>query len=83
MKNESLHSTHPGKPNNFVSQSVTSPAFALTSLSVGVKEGDWIEYNINITGTVTPPTHDVTLDATQPSEVEGTAFSINVTAWIC
>ena len=28
--------------------------------SVGVKEGDWIEYNVNITGTgLPPPTHDV------------------------
>ena len=39
---------------------IVSPTFAYDEPSVGVKEGDWIEYNINITGVGSPPpTHDV------------------------
>jgi uncharacterized membrane protein YozB (DUF420 family) len=49
--------------------------------SVGVKEGDWIEYNIAISGTgQPPPTHDVRWMRLQVLTVEGEAFSVNVTA---
>lgn len=60
---------------------LASPAFAAGVPSVGVKEGDWIEYNIAISGTGTPPpTHDVRWMHLQVLKVEGTAFSVNVTA---
>ena len=36
------------------------PVFASSEPLVGVKEGDWIEYEINVTGVgIPPPTHDV------------------------
>jgi len=39
---------------------LTSPTLAYDEPSVGVKEGDWIEYNVGVTGIGTPPpTHDV------------------------
>jgi hypothetical protein len=54
---------------------------ATTTPTVSVKEGDWIEYNVNITGTgIPPPTHDVRWFKIQVIEVQDTAFSINVTA---
>jgi uncharacterized membrane protein YozB (DUF420 family) len=49
--------------------------------SVGVKEGDWIEYKITITGTgQVPPTHDVRWMKIQVLEVNGPTFSVNLTA---
>ena len=48
--------------------------------SVGVKEGDWIEYNVSITGKgAPPPTHDVTWFRITVLPVQGTAFSANFT----
>jgi uncharacterized membrane protein YozB (DUF420 family) len=49
--------------------------------SVGVKEGDWIEYNATITGTgLPPPTHDVRWFKIHVLQVQDTVFSINLTA---
>ena len=49
--------------------------------SVGVKEGDWIEYNISITGVGSPPpTHDVNWMRMQALQLQGTAFSVNITS---
>jgi hypothetical protein len=49
--------------------------------SVGVKEGDWIEYEVSITGKGSPPpTHDVTWFRITVLEVHGTAFSADFTA---
>ncbi len=60
---------------------IASPARASNQPSVGVKEGDWIEYNISITGTGTPPpTHDVRWMRIEILPVQGTAFSVNLTA---
>lgn len=48
--------------------------------SVGVKKGDWIEYNISITGKGNPPpTHDVRWMRIEVLPVQGTAFSANFT----
>ena len=48
---------------------------------VGVKEGDWIEYEIKITGTgIMPPTHDVNWMKIDVLTVHDTAFSINLTS---
>ena len=61
---------------------ITSPAIADYATSVGVKEGDWIEYEISVTGKgAMPPTHDVRwfrIDVLPP--IEGTAFSVNLTS---
>ncbi len=59
---------------------VTSPAFAANQPVVGVKEGHWIEYDISITGTGTPPpTHDVRWMRFQVLLVDGAALSVNLT----
>ncbi|WGM88508.1 MAG: hypothetical protein NUK63_06175 [Candidatus Bathyarchaeum tardum] len=48
---------------------------------VGVKEGDWVEYDVIIAGNGSmPPTHDVTWMRMEVLPVYGTAFSLNVTA---
>jgi len=48
---------------------------------VGVKEGDWIEYNVSITGTgAMPPTHDVNWMRIEVLPVQGTKFSVNLTS---
>ena len=48
---------------------------------VGVKEGDFVEYNISVTGTGTsPPSHDVRWMRIDVLPVYGVVFSVNVTA---
>jgi len=60
---------------------LTSPTLDYDEPSVGVKEGDWIEYNVGVTGTGTPPpTHDVRWFRIEVLPVQGAAFSINLTA---
>jgi hypothetical protein len=47
---------------------------------VGVKEGDWIEYDIDISGKGSPPpTHDVRWLRITVVQVQGSAFSANFT----
>jgi uncharacterized membrane protein YozB (DUF420 family) len=59
---------------------VASPAFAANQPVVGVKEGHWIEYDISITGTGTPPpTHDVRWMRFQVLLVDGASLSVNLT----
>ena len=56
------------------------PAYAFSEPSVGVKEGDWIEYNITVNGTGSaPPTHDVSWMKITVLSVQESAFSINLT----
>ena len=61
---------------------VASPTLAYDEPSVGVKEGDWMEYEVNVTGKgAMPPTHDVRwfrIEVLPP--VQGAAFSVNLTA---
>ena len=61
---------------------ITSAAFAGYTPSVGVNEGDWIEYEIRVTGKgAMPPTHDVRwfrIDVLPP--IEGAAFAVNLTS---
>jgi hypothetical protein len=59
----------------------SSPTPACGELTVGVKEGDWIEYNVAVTGTGTPPpTHDIRWFRMQILQIQGAAFSVNLTA---
>ena len=59
---------------------VSSTTFASNQLVVGVKEGHWIEYEISITGTGTPPpTHDVRWMRFQVLVVDGASLSVNLT----
>jgi hypothetical protein len=61
---------------------IASTALAIDEPSVGVKEGDWIEYDVSVDGVGSmPPTHDVRwfrIDVLPP--VEGAAFSVNLTS---
>ncbi|MCW4001257.1 MAG: hypothetical protein NWE93_13570 [Candidatus Bathyarchaeota archaeon] len=58
----------------------TSNAQTTASPAVGVKVGDWIEYNITVTGKGSmPPTHDVVHFRIGIFDVEGEAFSANFT----
>ena len=48
--------------------------------TVGVKEGDWMEYGITVTGTGSlPPNHDIRWMRMDVLTVDGTAFSVNIT----
>ncbi len=60
---------------------IVEPADSQEEPSVGVGEGDWIEYDISITGTGTPPpTHNVRWMRMDVLSVQGSAFSVNLTA---
>ena len=49
--------------------------------SVGVRTGDWIEYDINVAGKGTPPpTHDVRWFRMRVLEIQDSAFSVNLTS---
>ena len=50
-----------------------------SQVSVGVKVGDWIEYNVSTTGTPMSG-HDITYAKLEIIEVEGTAIKANVTS---
>lgn len=50
----------------------------LGGVSVGVKKGDWIEYQVTTTGTPTEG-HDVTWARMEILDVKGTEISVNVT----
>ncbi|MCL2288028.1 MAG: hypothetical protein FWC33_02450 [Candidatus Bathyarchaeota archaeon] len=57
-----------------------SPVVALTGQTVGVKEGDWMEYDVSVEGTGSmPPSHDVRWMRMEILTVDGAAFSANVT----
>jgi uncharacterized membrane protein YozB (DUF420 family) len=58
-----------------------STVMAVSAPSVGIKEDGWIEYNVAVSGTgQLPPTHDVRWMRLQVLQVQGAAFSVNVTA---
>ena len=60
---------------------IASPALVYNEPSVGVKERDWIEYGVSMNGTGSmPPTHDVSGFRIEVLPVQGTAFSVNLTA---
>ena len=50
-----------------------------SGISVGVKVGDWIEYNISTTGTPISG-HDITYARFEIIEIQGTAIKANVTS---
>ena len=58
---------------------IVSPVHASAEPSVGVKPGDWMEYNVNITGT--PPAVHVGVVGMRIEvlQVDGAAFPVNLT----
>ena len=57
---------------------VIAPTAILAEISVGVKEGDWIEYQVNFAGNP-PESHDVTWARMEIVSVQGPSISLNVT----
>ena len=58
---------------------VVSPTRGNDEPSVGVKEGDWIEYDVNITGNPPAVHRNVTWMRIDILQVQGTAFPVNLT----
>jgi hypothetical protein len=58
---------------------IASLAGAYGEPSVGVRKGDWIEYNVNITGPSPAQSHNITWSRIEILDVEGAAFQANVT----
>ena len=59
---------------------LVSPSLAKNEPVVCVKEGDWIEYDVDISGVGSPPpTHDVNWLRIEILPIQGTAFSANFT----
>jgi hypothetical protein len=54
------------------------PAVACASISVGVKNGDWIEYQVTITGTV-PSDHNATWAKMEVTKIQENTISLNIT----
>ena len=60
---------------------VASVAVVYSVPLVGVNEGDWIEYDVSMSGKGSmPPTHDVRWFRIEVLPVEGAAFSVNLTS---
>ena len=53
------------------------PNMVLADISVGVKKGDWIEYQVTYTGTP-PPRHDATWARMEIADVQGKIISLNM-----
>ena len=58
---------------------IASPAHASDTLTVGVKEGNWMEYTVTITGPTAAPAHNITWFRIEILEIQDTAFHANVT----
>jgi uncharacterized membrane protein YozB (DUF420 family) len=58
---------------------IAFPASASNQPQIGVKNGDWAEYAVNITGGVPPPKLDLTCFKIVVFNLEGTAFDTNIT----
>jgi hypothetical protein len=58
---------------------VVSPTRGNDEPSVGVKEGDWIEYDVNITGNPPAIHRNVTWMRIEIFQIQGTAFPANLT----
>jgi len=59
--------------------SVSFSAVASAEIVVGVKPGDWIEYNVTFTGDV-PMEHDVTWCKIEVTAVEGKSVYVDITS---
>src|SRR4030067_925501 len=58
---------------------VASPTFAYDEPSVGVKNGDWVEYTVKMTGQTSAPSKNMTWFRIEILDVEDTAFQATVT----
>jgi uncharacterized membrane protein YozB (DUF420 family) len=58
---------------------IASPTLAYDEPSVGVKNGDWIEYTVRITGQTSVSSKNITWFKAEILDVEGAAFQANMT----
>jgi hypothetical protein len=58
---------------------IVSPTRGYDEPSVGVKKGDWIEYDVNITGNPPAVHRNVTWMRLEVLQVDGTSFPVNLT----
>ncbi len=58
---------------------IVSPTRGYDEPSVGVKKGDWIEYDVNITGNPPAIHRNVTWMRIEVLQVSGTSFPVNLT----
>jgi hypothetical protein len=58
---------------------IVSPSRGYGEPLVGVKEGDWIEYDVNITGNPPAVHRNVTWMRIEVLQVDGTSFPVNLT----
>jgi hypothetical protein len=58
--------------------SAALPVFVSANVNVGVKKGDWIEYQVSASG-VSPEGHDANWARMEVTDAQGTAISLNVT----
>jgi hypothetical protein len=63
---------------SFIVLVVILPAAISAEILVGVKQGDWIEYQVNVTGTP-PPDHNITWARMEITDVQGGDINLNVT----
>jgi hypothetical protein len=64
----------------FLSLFIMPSSFALVGRDVGVKAGDWMEYDVSVEGTGSlPPSHDVRWMRMEVLTVDEIAFSVNFT----
>jgi hypothetical protein len=57
------------------------PAVVYAEQTTGVKKGDWMDYEVVVTGTESmPPSHEICGTLMEVLSVDGVAFSVNVTA---
>jgi hypothetical protein len=57
---------------------VIVPVAVSAEILVGVKQGDWIEYQVNVTGTP-PPDHNIIWARMEITDVQGGDINLNIT----
>jgi hypothetical protein len=65
----------------FILLLVAIPITVYASVTVGVKNGDWVEYQVTIIGNV-PADHNVTWAKLEVTVVEGNTINLNITSGV-
>ncbi len=56
---------------------VASISTVFANVSVGVKQGDWIQYNVHVTGNP-PGDHNIQWASMNVTDVQGTAITLDI-----
>jgi len=54
-------------------------AICYAEVEIGIKQGDWVEYDVDVTGDV-PPEHDLTWARMEYITVQGKTADVNITS---